>query len=168
MVRCQALRRFKKEDVRQLIDEGFEQVTACKWANYCRHVVDLENKWHQRDNITPAVQPVVVNLHDAVAPAAQNVAAGHEALGGGPGHGQGSGNAGSEGGDAAASRGSAEEQTHVSVLSVRVLVRCTLLVCERLYCVHERCVLAGIVVGEGRALALRVSENQSVNKKQKK
>ena len=44
---------FKKEDVRQLIDEGFEQVTAGKWANYCRHVADLEEKWRQRDNITP-------------------------------------------------------------------------------------------------------------------
>ena len=55
---------FKFNDLKQLIDEAFEQVTAEKWANYCVHVESVEKKYWQNDiAVEKEIERIVIDVN---------------------------------------------------------------------------------------------------------
>lgn len=57
---------FKKADVEELIQRGFQRITADRWKNACKHVEELEENWWRRDNVqSQPIQPVIISLSDS-------------------------------------------------------------------------------------------------------
>ena len=42
---------FKLKDVERLTPQGFEHTTTDMWRNFCRHVIDIENRYIEQDGI---------------------------------------------------------------------------------------------------------------------
>ena len=42
---------FKLKDVERLTPLGFQHTTTDMWRNFCRHVIDIENKYIEQDRI---------------------------------------------------------------------------------------------------------------------
>ena len=56
---------FKQQDVRELINRGFQKITKESWRKACQHVLKIEEEWWKRDNIqAKTVQPVVIHISD--------------------------------------------------------------------------------------------------------
>ncbi|XP_050516676.1 uncharacterized protein LOC126891544 [Diabrotica virgifera virgifera] len=55
---------FKKEEVENLIHEAYSQVTPQKWNNYVQHVISVEKRMWNIDNLLDNLDPVIINLND--------------------------------------------------------------------------------------------------------
>ena len=55
---------FKLSNLKQLIDEAFEQVTTEKWANCCAHVESVEKKyWHNDIAVEKEIERIVIEVN---------------------------------------------------------------------------------------------------------
>ena len=44
----------------QLVQDGIESITPLHWANCCKHVMEIENKFWETDHIMEEVEPLVI------------------------------------------------------------------------------------------------------------
>ncbi|KAH7977320.1 hypothetical protein HPB49_000612 [Dermacentor silvarum] len=63
---------YKLKELKKLIADAISQVSAQKWKNYVKHVIDEEDKMREMDHILDQFidnqQPVVVSLGEDTSP----------------------------------------------------------------------------------------------------
>lgn len=42
--------------------KGFESITHVNWANCCKHVINIENKFWETDQIMEEVEPLIIQV----------------------------------------------------------------------------------------------------------
>lgn len=56
---------FGISKLRELVDEAIASVTPADWEKFCRHVVDIENKFWESDFMMEEIEPVIIQLGSA-------------------------------------------------------------------------------------------------------
>ena len=57
---------FKMTDVKNLVKEALESITADKWKKCCEHVIKIEDYYEQTEGIMQAIDPVIIHLDSDV------------------------------------------------------------------------------------------------------
>lgn len=53
---------FSISKLRELLDEAIASVTAVDWEKFCRHVIDIENKFWETDYMMEEIEPIIIQV----------------------------------------------------------------------------------------------------------
>ena len=53
---------FSLSQLKEVLDEAIASVTDTDWENFCRHVIQIENKFWETDYMMEEVEPMIITL----------------------------------------------------------------------------------------------------------